>query len=464
MRDFWLVFTLVVTAHPAVAAERLLQPTDDVNKILGEAAPGDHFKLKNGVWKNFEIRFSAVGTSDRPILVEAETPGEVVFTGESKFEFGGEHIVVSGFHFKDVTTPVHILATRRSSKELANHCRVTECAFTNTLPSSGKKEQKYLSLYGTHNRVDHCHFSGKESDGTTLVVWVTDRPNHNRIDHNYLGHRKPLGRNGGETIRIGTSDVSMNESLTIVEKNLFEECNGEAEMISNKSCGNIYRENTFRRCSGTLTLRHGNRCRVEENFFLGEGARGTGGVRVIGEDHIVVNNYFSNLKGDDERSALCMMNGLKDSPLHGYFQVKNPIVAFNTFIDCKVTFSIGVGGSKKQGEPPVNSLITNNILVGKKDLVVIHPFGEPVESRYADNLEAETIAEISFQLDDSKIARPTLNSPAIAAASPLWDEIQRDIDGVDRGKKPHDIGCDEFGNQTRPPLTKKDVGPSWIMN
>jgi poly(beta-D-mannuronate) lyase len=82
-----------------------------------------------------------------------------------------------------------------------------------------------------------------------------------------------------------------------VERNLFEECNGETEIISSKSCGNTYRYNTFRKCQGTLTLRHGNRCLVEGNFFFGEGVSSTGGIRVIGEDHRMQNNYLTGLKG-----------------------------------------------------------------------------------------------------------------------------------------------------------------------
>ena len=67
------------------------------------------------------------------------------------------------------------------------------------------------------------------------------------------------GRGGGlrlmaepETIRIGDSQTSLLMGGCVVEKNLFEKCNGEAECISNKSCGNIYRENTFLEVSGTL--------------------------------------------------------------------------------------------------------------------------------------------------------------------------------------------------------------------
>ncbi|MDB4644342.1 hypothetical protein OAF59_01590 [bacterium] len=39
----------------------------------------------------------------------------------------------------------------------------------------------------------------------------------------------------------------------------------------------MYRRNTFESCSGQLTLRHGNECIVEGNYFLGNGISGTSG-------------------------------------------------------------------------------------------------------------------------------------------------------------------------------------------
>jgi poly(beta-D-mannuronate) lyase len=50
----------------------------------------------------------------------------------------------------------------------------------------------------------------------------------------------------------------MSNSRTVVEHNLFQECNGEIEIVSSKSCENTYRYNTFLNCEGAVTLRHGD--------------------------------------------------------------------------------------------------------------------------------------------------------------------------------------------------------------
>ena len=125
---------------------------------------------------------------------------------------------------------------RTHSQRHAHHCRLTDCVFEESAESDAGVESRWLSVYGTNNRVDHCSFAGKKNRGATLVVWVTKSPGHHQIDQNHFGNRPVLGRNGGETIRIGTSDVSEFDSRTIVEQNYFHGCDGEAEIISNKSC------------------------------------------------------------------------------------------------------------------------------------------------------------------------------------------------------------------------------------
>jgi poly(beta-D-mannuronate) lyase len=304
------------------------------------------------------------------------------------------------------------------------------------------------------------------------VVWLSDQPNHHRIDHNHFGPRPPLGENGGETIRIGTSDWSMHDSHTLVEANLFERCNGEGEIISSKSGGNVYRGNTFVACEGALTLRHGNRNTVEGNFFLGRHAPHTGGVRVIGEDHRVVNNYFEALAGDGPRSALSVMQGIVDSPLAGYFQVKRALIAFNTFVDCAVPLIIGQPGARTT-LPPEDCVIANNVVVGRGPPAVRH-VGERVRIRYAGNLvhgaPVGAAPADGFRPLDPRLARavdglwrPGEDSPLRGAAVPGFEAITHDIDGQPRGSA-SDVGCDQVSTAPilRRPLGPVDVGPGWL--
>ena len=97
-----------------------------------------------------------------------------------------------------------------------------------------------------------------------------------------------------ETIRIGTSEYQNVNSNVTVSNNYFVESDGENEIISNKSKGNIYTNNTFRRCRGSLVLRHGSGATVDGNYFLGEDVDGTGGIRITDANHTITNNYIQD--------------------------------------------------------------------------------------------------------------------------------------------------------------------------
>jgi poly(beta-D-mannuronate) lyase len=337
-------------------------------KAAKSVAAGDTIILQDDTWADARLKIHANGTAEKPVTIKARTPGKVVFTGDSRLSVGGTHVVVNGLWFQNPTGE-QVIELRLDSMQLADDCRITNCAVTNDTQLKSKDSAHFVSIYAVRNRVDHCYFAGKATQGTTLVVWlsneVRDHGKH-QIDHNHFGPRQKLGKNGGETIRLGDSKTSMQTAACVVEHNLFENCDGEAECISNKSCGNFYRSNTFKDVSGTLTLRHGNACRVENNVFLGDKAKGSGGVRVIGEDHVINGNYFNGLTGDAERSAMCFMLGIPNSVPNGYFQVKRAKVTNNIFVNCEHNILIGMSGDKKATLPPVESEIRGNrIQTGK---------------------------------------------------------------------------------------------------
>jgi poly(beta-D-mannuronate) lyase len=409
--------------------------TQELDAALKTAGPGDTLVMTDGIWKNVDLRFLGTGKPDAPITLRAQTPGKVILTGNSRLSIGGRYLVVEGLLFKDdapteeKSSPV---ISFRGDGKYSHHCRMTSCAVVDFSPPDKTRDTRWVSLYGTHHRVDHCHFANKTNLGTTLVVWLNDppehEPNHHRIDHNRFWHRPELGMNGGETIRIGTSGRSMLNSRTMVDNNYFYRCNGEGEIISNKSCENVYRANTFVQCEGALTLRHGNRCTVDGNFFLGNQVRLTGGVRVIGEDHQVINNYFSGLRGDDYRAALTLMEGIRESESSGYLQVKRARVAFNTFVDNRQTFNLGFGtGRPGQVMPPVDCVVANNVVSGgRSPLITVHDPDTKVrfEGNVFHGAELGIPAEAGFRELDSKLPDQTSTGNALKPeeAGPRWLE------------------------------------------
>lgn len=448
----------------------------ELSNAISSSDPGDTVVMANGTWTDVIIEFHAEGVEGDTITLRAETPGHVILTGSSRLEIGGSYLKVDGLWFdRGALRSGHIVEFRRSSSRLASHSRLTNCTITNYNPPSYLTEYKWVSIYGSHNRVDHCHFAGKTHDGATVVVWLRDPPNDDpvwhRIDQNYFGHRPELPKNGGESLRIGTSSRSMQDANVTVEHNLFEECDGEIEIISNKSGNNVFRHNTFRRSSGMLTLRHGNEASVYGNYFLGEGKSRSGGVRIIGERHRVYNNYFQDLEGTGYRAAVSIVNGVPNSPLNRYFQVKDAVVAFNTFVNVEETFVVGAGRSSEQSLAPDGLQIANNLVVTQNGPIIEFE-DTPTNVSYMSNVFYG--AELGIEeVDGILVADPELQadqdlwalsntSVAVGAATSL-DFVSDDIHGQMRDGEP-DIGADEISLSPilYRPLTSRDVGPSYL--
>lgn len=368
MRFVALLLCLLV-ASVAFAAEVTVSDPESARKAVRDAKPGDVIVLAAGEWKDADLRLDGEGTEAEPITIRAEEPGETVFTGASRIRLGGSHLVVSGLWLRNLSGGgADLFEFRIDSKRRASHCRVTDCAFTEDADFAVKeKENRWIGLYGVANQIDRCTVSGKKNKGATLVVWLgeSDAGRH-RILANYFGERPILGKNGGETIRVGDSKTSMMKAECLIEGNWFKRCDGETECISNKSCGNVYRRNWFFETQGTLTLRHGHDCLVEENFFHGQGRARTGGIRVIGERHRVVGNLLTGLEGDGFRSALCIVNGIPDSPENGYLQVVDTKIEGNVILDCKEGILFGYNDVHEASLAPKGTIFEGNSVVARE--------------------------------------------------------------------------------------------------
>lgn len=359
-----IVAAFVLLPSIAMAADLLVHSQDEFDDAVQDARPGDTILLANGSWDDFEIVFTGEGEADKLITLSAQTKGEVFLTGQSNLRMGGNYLVVSGLVFKDGYTPTRdVISFRRNKQHLAHNSRVTEVVIDNFNQPERHEVDFWVMMYGQNNRFDHNHLVGKRNKGVTMAVRLdtkASQENRHRIDHNYFGPRPVLGSNGGETLRIGTSKYSLSDSLSVVENNYFDRCDGEVEIISSKSGKNIFRNNTFDRSRGTLTLRHGNGNLVEENVFLGHGVDHTGGIRVINADQTIQNNYMEGLTGTRFGGGLTVMNGVPDSPINRYHPVKNTRIVNNTVIDVD-NVQLGAGSDEERSAVPENSTLSNNL-------------------------------------------------------------------------------------------------------
>ena len=448
MRDSefrWLLLLLVAGCVPVSAAEYHVSSAAAVASVIEKLRPGDAVVMANGEWKDQSVEISGTGTQKKPITLRAETPGQVVLTGHSSITVTGKWVVVSGLHLKDGN------GSSNGIMMSGSHCRLTETAV------DGGTYKFFVHLAGVENRMDHCYLAEKTSESPTLQIEVEDQPNHHRIDHNYFGHRPPLGRNGGETMRVGYSWQSMSNSATVVEENLFERCDGEIEIISNKSCENVYRNNTFLDCAGMLTLRHGNRCLVENNFFLAHRKRGSGGIRVIGEGHRIINNYIDGVA----QGGIWITAGIVNSPLKGYFQARNILIVSNTIVDSRgpcLDLNAGFGRSQRTLRPE-NVTIANNFFSVPDDGELIQGT-EGAGFKWRENVA--TAQERGAATLTPAVAKQTgvklIEGKPAQRADGLWQP-----NAALSGKR-FKAGCDLIanGSPSKRPLTAAEVGPSWL--
>jgi len=378
-------------AHDAMAEDRLVRTQADFAEAVRRSEAGDRVILADGEWRDFQILFTGEGRAGQPITLTAETPGGVILSGQSSLRMAGEHLVVSNLVFRHGWSPTgEVVSFRQSRTRRANNSRVTGIVIDGFSKPQRDESDNWVAMYGHHNRFDHNQLMGKTNAGTTLVV-VRDAEqgleNRHLIDHNYFGHRPTLGSNGGETIRVGTSHDSESDSFTVVTANWFERCDGEVEVISNKSGGNIYRGNVFFESQGALVLRHGDGNLVEDNVFIGNGVANTGGVRVINRRNTVRNNYLENLRGRGFGSALTVMYGVPNSPLNRYVQVQQAVIENNTIVDAAEIF-LGAGMDGERSAAPIDSRMANNLIVNRDGRNPIRVLGDMSGIVFSGNVQS----------------------------------------------------------------------------
>ena len=294
---------LILAVGSTQAAMHRVHSASEVESVieLGDLSPGDTI-----VWADNELTDQVLnikgvsGTRSDPITLRAATPGGVILRGESQFSLGAQWWVIQGFRFDGSSggpNNYNTVQFRSRSGKSAQHVRLTNCALTNL--TVRESSSKWLLIYGRFNTVDHCHFSGKNSKGALVTVELgylgTKETAEHRVEWNYFGDITPQEGSDNEAIRIGSSGDQNKPATCFVGRNYFVRCNGENEVVSNKSSINTYFANTFRQCNGALVLRHGHHARVEGNYFFGDGAEDAGGIRVVDSHHHIVNNHLQEL-------------------------------------------------------------------------------------------------------------------------------------------------------------------------
>lgn len=468
----------------------LVSNADELSEAIAQAQPGDEIVMANGIWKDVEIRFTGSGTEAKPITLRAETAGEVFIEGTSDLKLAGEYLVVKGLHFRNGASPAYsaVIEFRTDKETNAFHCRVTDCVIEDFNKAQRNQTDLWVRFSGRHNQLDHCYLAGKSNRGPTVRVDLEGNEsikNYHQITNNHFGPRPPKGGPSAETIQIGNSYTSMAPSYTLVADNLFERCNGEVEIISSKSNFNEFRNNVFYKSEGSLVTRHGNYCLLDGNYFIGdENSENIGGIRLIGTGHWVTNNYFYQLKGENFRAPLAVMNGIPKSPLNRYIQVTDVVVAYNSWIDCVAPMHFGVGSNVDQkdvlpaseirSERPIRTTVANNLIynsaadavpvVAHDKLDGINFQNNVIDNQGGEFAAVEGLTAQSFDMTDlgeDIYAPSSLVSTDSMYIGFEFETIENDLFGTSRADQ-NAVGAVSTVGGTAPDIMDKSkYGPGW---
>ncbi len=466
-----LLPTLVFFFFSTFGYGQLVTTPAELTTAINAATPGATIILADGTWDDVFIDIDKNGTSAAPITLTAQNPGAVLMTGNSRVYMEGAYLTVSGLVFQN---PANLVVSGTTIEPVIE---LKECDYCKVLNNkidtyNGTETQKTLKFKwiltdGQYNEIAYNSFIGKYGVGSIINDNrnSTD-PDYLQIHHNYFAGRTPINGvdddNDQDAIRIGNSSTSLDNSFTEVYDNYFYNFFGEIEIISNKSGQNKYYNNTFRKYSGCLTLRHGDSCEVYGNYFFAEDNLLSAGVRVIGEGHKIFNNYIEGVNStksggstSNATGGINVSNGRLNSALNGYYQVKNAQVVNNTFVNCDYALRIGTKVSSDLDQAPENLIVANNIMYNSSIndyQTVTAPIGTSVSEGNLTGLPNSDMA------DDGTFYRLTSGSSPIDAAIGNYPFLTLDILGGNRDANV-DAGAEEFGaNGTHLPYDSVDVG------
>ncbi|MDA9585103.1 polysaccharide lyase 6 family protein, partial [Flavobacteriaceae bacterium] len=488
----YLISIIVILLSCNTTFGQLVSSHSELTAAISNASAGTTIILSDQTWTDVQISINKNGTAENPIIIKAQTPGSVFFEGRSNVSLGGSYIIFEGVIFQNASgliTSVDkiepIIEFRDTSNNDCIHCLVRNIKINSYNGTSSQETLKFkwIIIYGEYNEVSYSSFIGKNGVGSIINDnHNNSTPDYSKIHHNYFADRVPVnnninGLNDQDAIRIGVSTTSLSDSFTEVYDNFFNNWSGEVEIISNKSGSNKYYNNTFRDYQGTLTLRHGNNTEVFGNYFFGDNNYFSGGVRVIGEDHKVYNNYFEGLRyrkpngsGSNTTGAINITNGTPDSALNEYFQVKNVQIINNTLVDCDLGVRVGTEQNSSTTLAPENITIANNIMLDSSISALQETTPPSGNSTYEGNITQNGIwdlinGENSNQTITSGLLeagtefyRLVSESPAINAGLGTYSFLGTDITGGPRTSN-FDAGAEEFnsgGNHL--PYSITDIG------
>lgn len=382
----------------------------DAKSKAYSALPNTKIVLPSGTIDGASLQLVGVGKEGAPIIIEGQPDGSTILTGKINLSLKGSYLLVRNLNIINYDSNTYSGGSGVIVFDSCLYCGIHNSRFDTSIEalmdSAGKdlRHFKDILIKPTSQSVEVARntFKTKRNQGSVVLInrdvnRINLHEGHRIFNNLFVGrHLEGNNANDFDVIRIGDSTASHTPSPqnaedlmsgpdaqlvgTTVEFNVFEDvslrpalfascqasnswsstiCKGEPEIISVKAPQSIIRFNTFRNNSGGVTIRHGYQSIIEGNYFSGKNIpQGTismmpnsYGIRIIGENHFVVNNHMEDLTvASNQLGGIVLFAGMTSPLLKDYWQVFQTLVTGNFIKNgtaSPVSFAAGYGSGNK---------------------------------------------------------------------------------------------------------------------
>jgi len=307
-----LLFSLILLLNEHSNAETYkVSSSIEFQNLSSRLQPGDEVIIAEGNYQSWSVEVKSNGNASNPITIRGEGNSATIFSGsftKCVFKISGNFVELENLSFRNcLLTKADGSNGTLIDLSGVSHCRIKNCTFYDNQSQIQFLPLIIISGTGRSNTIEKCIFI-HNINTIDVQVKITDKetPSYTSISGNIFKNKPKVtwtNGNGGECIQIGQDPILLGkkEAFSTIKNNSFLRCDGENEIISNKSSANSYLNNRFESNDGELVLRGGHDCIVDGNVFNG----GTGGIRINGTGHKIINNKLSGIK-----TAIRLMYGM----------------------------------------------------------------------------------------------------------------------------------------------------------
>jgi hypothetical protein len=382
--------------------------------------PGEAIIIKDGsyTWGSTHS-LDKKGTAERPIYIVYQNFRKALFSNnEATFRISGSHHIVAGFRFNSPKKAVFEI----SGPDNRIACHYLQTGGGNgyvTVDEGGAGDRLELD-----NNVfdDHSGIAVRILRCNPMSSSCTNNPVGAHIHHNTWKNKSRAGENGHEAIRLGTGyseppgvklfSTDLSNLDAVIENNLFQNWNGEEELISIKSDHNIIRNNCIIGSQySNIVIRHG-----KHNLITGNWSDGVKeGIRISGRDNYYVFNYRRAYSGG---SMFRLHPGelFSDGSRFKYTDATGNILRYNVSgsMQRMVETEPRLDGSYIFHQSPTGNIISDNVLFSSSVTgsntkgSYENRDGKWIESQFRSNNTWGNNTIINRDLPESQCGNPTL--------------------------------------------------------